>query len=183
MSTKISKEEYKEAKGCLKRYSYNCINIMNIRNDIMSIGSQTIDSLPKAPYKISDNVLKSVIKLQEDEFLQKSIKEYNAVVQAIELLKNEDCRYIFENYYMKSKTKWEIIQKGMSERTFERRNQDLIYAVHNELKKWRKSGGKLLKKHVKMFVVKKSQVEILSPMRQIRFHINNPRVDAKSQLF
>ncbi len=158
MNKKISKEEYKEAKVCLKRYNYNCINIMNIRNDIMSIGSQVIDGLPKAPYNISDNVLNSVIKLQEDGFLQKSIKEYKAVVQALELLKNEDCKYIFENYYMKSKTKWEIIEQGMSERTFERRNQDLIYAVNNELKKWRKSGGNLVKKHVKMIVVKKSQI-------------------------
>lgn len=140
MNKRISKEEYKEAKGCLKRYNYNCINIMNIKNDIMSIASQTIDGLPKAPYNISDNVLNSVIKLQEDDSLQKSIKEYKAVVQALELLKNVDCKYIFENYYMKSKTKWEIVQQGMSERTFERRNQDLIYAVNNELKK---VGGKL----------------------------------------
>lgn len=140
MNKRISKEEYKKAKGCLKRYNYNCINIMNIRNDIMSIGSQVIDGLPKAPYNISDNVLNSVIKLQEDEFLQKSIKEYKAVIQALELLKNDDCRYIFENYYMRSKTKWEVIQNGMSERTFERRNQDLIYAVSDELKK---VGGKV----------------------------------------
>ena len=43
-------------------------------------------------------------------------------------------------YYILSKTKWEVIESGMSERTFERRNQELIYAVHNELKK---VGGKL----------------------------------------
>ena len=27
---RLSKEEYREAKGCLKRYNYNCIKIMNI---------------------------------------------------------------------------------------------------------------------------------------------------------
>lgn len=45
---KLSKEEYKEAKGCLKRYNYNCIKIINIKSDIMSIGSPVIDGLPKA---------------------------------------------------------------------------------------------------------------------------------------
>ena len=42
--------------------------------------------------------------------------------------------------YIKSKSKWEIIDSGMSERTYERRNKDLIYAVHKEIKK---IGGKL----------------------------------------
>ena len=139
MNKKLSKEEYNYAKGCLKRYNYNCINIMNIRADILSIGSQNLDGMPKAPYNISDNVLNSVIKLQEDEQLQKSIKEYKAVVQALELI-NKDCKIIFNKYYILSKTKWEVIESGMSERTFERRNQELIYAVHNELKK---VGGKL----------------------------------------
>lgn len=139
MNIRISKEEYNKAKGCLKRYNYNCINILNIRADIMSIGSQKNDGLPKAPYKISDNVLNSVIRLQEDEHLQRSIKEYKAVLQALELT-NKDCKYIFESYYRKGMSKWEIIEKGMSERTFERRNQELIYAVYDELKK---IGGKL----------------------------------------
>ncbi len=131
---KISREEYKEAKGCLKRYNYNCINIMNIRADIMSLGGQGIDGMPKAPYAISDRVFSSVIKLQEDEHLQKSIKEYKAVVQALELV-NKDCKELFEKYYIQSKSKWDIINSGMSERTFGRRKQELIYAVGNELKK------------------------------------------------
>ena len=131
---KISREEYKEAKGCLKRYNYNCINIMNIRADIMSLGGQGIDGMPKAPYSISDRVFNSVIKLQEDEHLQKSIKEYKAVVQALELV-NKDCKELFEKYYIQSKSKWDIINSGMSERTFGRRKQELIYAVGNELKK------------------------------------------------
>jgi hypothetical protein len=77
--------------------------------------------------------------MEENEELQEAIKEYKAVVQALQLV-NKDSRYIFEEMYIKSKTKWEIINSGMSERTFERRNQSLIYTVHKELKK---IGGKL----------------------------------------
>lgn len=131
---RLSNEEYKEASLCLKRYSYNCIKIMNIRADIMSIGSPVLDGMPKAPYSVSDRTLKAVIELQEDEQLQKCIKEYKAVVQAIELV-NKDSKYIFEEFYIKSKPKWEIINSGISERTFVRRKGDLIYAVHKELKK------------------------------------------------
>lgn len=136
---KLSKEEYREAKGCLKRYNYNCVKILNIRADIMDLGAQNLDGLPKPKNNVSDRVLESVIKLQEDEALQVAIKEYKAVVQAIQLV-NKDSRYIFEEMYIKSKSKWEIIDSGMSERTYERRNKDLIYAVHKEIKK---IGGKL----------------------------------------
>ena len=139
MNKKLSKEEYNYAKGCLKRYNYNCINIMNIRADILSIGSQNLDGMPKAPYNISDNVLNSVIKLQEDEQLQKSIKEYKAVVQALELI-NKDCKIIFNKYYILSKTKWEVIESGMSERTMRAQMRTEISKLHNELKK---VGGKL----------------------------------------
>lgn len=131
---RLSKEDYREAKGCLKRYNYNCIKIMNIRSDIMDIGSPSLDGLPKAPYSTSDRVLNSVIKLQEDKDLQEAIKEYKAVVQALELV-NKDSKYIFEQLYIMSKTKWEIINSGMSERTFFRRKKDLILAVNKELKK------------------------------------------------
>lgn len=136
---KLSKEEYREAKGCLKRYNYNCVKILNIRADIMDLGAQNLDGLPKPKNNVSDRVLESVIKLQEDEALQIAIKEYKAVVQAIQLV-NKDSKYIFEEMYIKSKSKWEIIDSGMSERTYERRNKDLIYAVHKEIKK---IGGKL----------------------------------------
>lgn len=131
---RLSNEEYKEASLCLKRYNYNCIKIMNIRADIMSIGSPVLDGMPKAPYSVSDRTLKAVIELQENEHLQKAIKEYKAVVQAVELV-NKDSKYIFEEFYIKSKPKWEIINSGISERTFVRRKGDLIYAVHKELKK------------------------------------------------
>lgn len=136
---KLSKENYREAKGCLKRYNYNCVKILNIRADIMDLGAQNLDGLPKPKNNVSDRVLESVIKLQEDEALQVAIKEYKAVVQAIQLV-NKDSKYIFEEMYIKSKSKWEIIDSGMSERTYERRNKDLIYAVHKEIKK---IGGKL----------------------------------------
>lgn len=135
----LSKEEYREAKGCLKRYNYNCVKILNIRADIMDLGAQNLDGMPKPKNNVSDRVLESVIKLQEDEVLQEAIKEYKAVVQAIQLV-NKDSKYIFEEMYIKSKSKWEIIDSGMSERTYERRNKDLIYAVHKEIKK---IGGKL----------------------------------------
>ena len=131
---RLSNEEYKEASLCLKRYNYNCLKIMNIRADIMSIGSPVIDGMPKAPYSVSDRTLKAVVELQENEHLQKAIKEYKAVVQAVELV-NKDSKYIFEEFYIKSKPKWEIINSGISERTFVRRKGDLIYAVHKELKK------------------------------------------------
>lgn len=136
---RLSKEDYQNAKGCLKRYNYNCIKIMNIRTDIMSIGSPSLDGMPKAPYSISDRVLESVIKLQEDEELQRAILEYKAVVQALQLVSKES-KDIFNKQYQLSQTKWEIINSGMSERTYERRHKDLIYSVHKELKK---IGGKL----------------------------------------
>lgn len=132
---KLSKEEYNYAQGCLKRYNYNCLKIMDIRSSIISIGSPNVDGLPKAPYKISDNVFNSVIKLQEDEQLQKAIKEYKAVIQAVAIT-NKDCEWIFNNYYIKQKSKWEIMNElGLSERTFGRRKKELIYEVHNCLEK------------------------------------------------
>ena len=135
---RLSKEEYREAKGCLKRYNYNCIKIMNIRADIMSIGSPVIDGLPKAPYRHSDRVLDSVIKIQEDEDLQIAIKEYKAVVQALQLV-NKDSQYIFSQQYQLGKNKWEIIAGGMSEGTYKRRHSDLVYSVYEELKKMRQN--------------------------------------------
>ena len=132
---RLSKEDYKKANDCLKRYNYNCINILNIRADIISIGSPATDGMPKAPYRISDSVFNSVIQLQEDKQLQKSISEYKAVTQALELV-NADSKLIFEELYIKNKYKWDIINdNGLSERTFVRRKGELIRAVHKELKK------------------------------------------------
>lgn len=132
---RLSKEEYREAEGCLKRYNYNCITIMNIRTDIMTIGVPNNDGMPKAPYSISDSVYNQYIKLQEDKELQKSLKEYKAVRQALELV-NKDCVYIFEKLYQKGENKWKIIEDlHFSEETYKRRKKCLIYTVEKELKK------------------------------------------------
>ena len=77
---RIAKEEYNKAVGCLKRYNYNCLNIINIRADIMGISIPNTDGMPKTPHNISDSVYNQYIKLQEDKELQKSLKEYKAVV-------------------------------------------------------------------------------------------------------
>lgn len=133
---RLSREEYKKAEGYLKRYNYNCINILNIRNDIMSIGAVNLDGLPKAPYSISDSVFNSVIKLQENKELNRSINEYKIVVQALQLV-SDDSKVIFEELYQKSKNKWHIINETLhtSEETYKRRKRDLIYAVYEEIKK------------------------------------------------
>ena len=108
--------------------------ILNIRADIMNISGNGIDGMPKAPYSISDSVFNSVIQLQENQELQIALKEYKAVVQALQLV-SKDSKYIFEQLYVKSKTKWEILSSGMSERTYFRRKRELICAVSKELKK------------------------------------------------
>lgn len=131
---RLKKEDYNAAVGYLKRYNYNCINIINIRTDLMSIGSPRMDGLPKAPYIISDEVFNTVIKMEEDKELQKCIKEYKVVRQAYEMV-SEDAKKIFDELYVKNKSKWDIISEGISERTFGRRKKELIYAVDSEIKK------------------------------------------------
>lgn len=132
---RLSKEDYKKAEGCLRRYNYNCITIMNIRADIMSVGVPSTDGMPKAPYNISDSVYNQYIKLQEDKELQIALKEYKAVRQALELV-NKDSIYIFERLYQKGESKWKIIEDlHFSEETYKRRKRSLIYTVEKELKK------------------------------------------------
>lgn len=131
---RLSKEEYKMAEGCLKRYNYNCVTILNIRADVMSLGAVNYDGMPKAKYNISDSVSNSIIQLQENKYLQVAMKECRAVEQALLLVK-KDSKYIFEEFYVKSKSKWEVMSTGISERTFGRRKRDLIYTVFKELKK------------------------------------------------
>lgn len=75
---------------------------MNIKMDIMSIGSPNFDGMPKAPYKITDSVLNSVIQMQENKAIQQSIKEYHIVVQALELT-DKITKEIFEEEYQKRK--------------------------------------------------------------------------------
>ena len=75
---RLNKEDYRKAEGCLIRYNYNCITIINLRADAMSVGVPSYDGMPKAPYSISDSVFNQYIKLQEDRELQKALKEYKA---------------------------------------------------------------------------------------------------------
>ena len=132
---RLSKEDYNRAVGCLKRYNYNCINIINIRADIMSISVPENDGMPKAPYSISDSVYNQYIKLQEDKEWQKSLREYKAVMQALQLVDNIS-KEIFEEEFRKSNKKWTVIEKlNVSESTYERRKKKLIYTVHKEIKK------------------------------------------------
>lgn len=132
---RLKKEEYREAKGCLKRYNYNCLNIMNIQMDILNISVSPCDGLPKAPYSVGDSTLNKVIQLDENEKLKKSMREYKAVVQALQLV-NEDSKFIFEKEFRESKYKWDVIDElNKSEETYKRRKRELIYAVHNELNK------------------------------------------------
>lgn len=132
---RLSKEDYRRAEGCLRRYNYNCITIMNIKADIMSVGAAGGDGLPRAPYSISDTVYNQVVRLQEDKELQIALREYKAVRQALEFV-NSDCREIFENYYSKRKSRYETMNiLHISERTFVRRKTELISAINHELKK------------------------------------------------
>ena len=131
---RIPKEEYNKAVECLKRYDYNCINIVNRQSDILSLSIAPISDMPRVPYGIGDTTLQKVLQLESDVELQKSIKEYKAVVQALKLV-NKDCKLIFEELYRKGNTKWQIIDSGMSEGTYKRRKSELIYIVYKELKK------------------------------------------------
>jgi hypothetical protein len=136
---RIAKEEYNKAVGCLKRYDYNCINIVNIQSDILSLSIAPNDGLPKAPYSIGDTVFNKVTQLEENKELDKSIKEYKAVVQALKLV-DKDSKYIFEKEFRESQTKWKVIaDMNVSEETYKRRKSSLIYAVFNELKKFEKN--------------------------------------------
>ena len=131
---RLENQEYRQAVNCLKRYNYNCIKIMSIREDIISVSGMNIDGMPKAKYTKSDMVLNSVIQLQEDEDLKKAIKEVKAVQMALQLV-DEDCKNIFEKIYIQSKSKWELINNGMSERTYFRKKTELITQVNKEFKK------------------------------------------------
>ena len=42
--------------------------------------------MPKAPYSVGDTTLDKIIKLEENKELQRSIKEYKAVIQALALV-------------------------------------------------------------------------------------------------
>ena len=131
--TRLSNEDYKEAVNILKRYDYNCLNITIIPQDIVGIKANVSDGQPKAPYSISDPVFNTFLELQENELLNKSLKEYKIVERAKTILNDKDINYIFENLFRLKRNKWDIINElHMTEETFKRRKRALIYAVHNE---------------------------------------------------
>lgn len=132
---RLDKESYRKAEGCLKRYNYNCVRIIELREDIMSIGSPRYDGMPKAPYTISDSVYNTYKKLHEDKELNCILDEHKAVTRALALV-GEDSKQIFEVFYRQNKNKWATIDElNLSEGTFKRRKQELIHCVHDELKR------------------------------------------------
>lgn len=131
---RLNKEDYQKAVGILKRYNYNCLNILLINNDIVSIGAANYDGQPHAKNNIVDITLNKVIQFEENKELKKSMYEYK-IVEKVKRLISADAKYIFEQIYVQSKSKWDVIESGMSERTFGRRKNELIYAVDRELKK------------------------------------------------
>lgn len=132
---RLEKEDYRRAVGALKRYNYNCINIINIQSDILSISVAPISDMPRVPYGVGNTTLNKVIQLEENKELQQSISEYKAVVQALQLV-SKDSKYIFEKEFRESKTRLDVINNmNVSEETYKRRKKELIYAVDKELKK------------------------------------------------
>ena len=132
---KIPKEEYRKAKGCLKRYNYNCLNILMIRNDTIGLTGNNLDGMPHSN-QINDIVANTVIQLDQNKSLQQSIKEYKAVQLAVSKL-DEDSKLIFEHLYnKKDMSKWEIINEILykSEDTFNRKHCNLVHAVYQEIK-------------------------------------------------
>jgi len=98
---RLNKEDYRKANRCLKEYNYNCINIINIQQDILSLSIAPTDGLPRAPFSVGNTVLNKVINLEENKDLQKHIKEYKAVQQALILINDKITYEIFEEEYQK----------------------------------------------------------------------------------
>ena len=138
---RLDKEEYKYAKRCLKRFNYNKLNILMRRTDLMSLSAVNIDGQPKGKNKISDIVGQTIVRIEEDKELNKSIKEYKAVLLAREMI-DEDSKYILDHIYdMQDMNKWDIVyseERPMSEITFKRKHSKLVYAVLEQLKNWYK---------------------------------------------
>lgn len=136
---RLSREDYKKAEGCLRRFDYNSATILFKRDDMFGLSAVQYSDMPKAPYSVSDNVLKPILALEEDKEYQKAVREYKAVDLAKKLV-NKDCLIIFEELYRKKNGKYKIMyENGYSEATYKRRKQELIYAVHEELKKSEKN--------------------------------------------
>ena len=130
---RIPKEEYREVINILKRYSYNCLNIIQRQNDILSL-SVSGDSEGRSKYSISDSTLNKVLRLEEDVNLQRSIREFKLVKRTLFLV-SSDARYIFDKLFIEQKSKWNIIDElHISEETYKRRKSELVYTTYNEMK-------------------------------------------------
>ena len=132
---RISDEKFKEAKGCLRRYAYNKLNIVTIRFDIMNISAVDYSSGSVKTNSISDTVGNSVIQLDENKALKNSMREIKAVEMAKKII-DEETLYILEHLYdKKDMSKWEIIGNGVSERSFYRKHKELILKIADILEK------------------------------------------------
>ena len=132
---RLNKEDYNIGKDCLKRFNYNCIKIINIQSDILSISIAPNDGLPKAPYSVGNSTLNKVMKLEENKELQQAIREYKAVVQALHLV-DKFSKQIFELEFRQNKGRFDIIDElHISEETYKRRKRNLIYKTFEEFKK------------------------------------------------
>ena len=130
---RIPKEKYREVISLLKRYSYNCLNIIQRQNDILSL-SVSSSNEGRSQYSISDSTLNKVLRLEEDVSLQRSIREFKLVKRVLYLVSN-DAREIFDKLYIEQKTKWEVMNElHISEATFGRRKNELIYTTYKEFK-------------------------------------------------
>ena len=130
---RLNKEDYNRAVGILKRYNYNCINILTINNNIINIGATNYDGLPHAKNNIVDTTLNKVIQLEENKDLRRSIEEYKIVKKVLSLV-SQDAKTIFEEEFEKTKSKWEVIRiLNTSEETYKRRKRELIYTTYNIL--------------------------------------------------
>lgn len=130
---RIPKEEYREVINVLKRYSYNCLNIIQRQTDILSL-SVSGGGEGGSKYNISDSTLNKVLRIEEDTDLQRSIKEFKAVKRVLYLV-GKDVREVFNKLYIEQKTKWEIIEElHISEETYKRRKRELIYTAYKETK-------------------------------------------------
>lgn len=74
---------------------------MNVQSDILSLSVAPCDGLPKAPYSVGNTTLNKVIQIEDNKYLQKSIREHKAVVQALTLINDDITNKIFEEEYQK----------------------------------------------------------------------------------
>lgn len=137
---KIPKEEYRKVIKCLKNYKYNEMQKNEIEADILAINISPADS-PRTSSGISDTVFNKVMQLQQDEDLQRCIKEYKAVERML-LLVDDIAKEIFEEEFKKGNHKWKVIKNlNLTLSTYERRKRELVYTTYRELKKVEKIDG------------------------------------------